>query len=403
MATDAVVVVASGDKHWFLTPQDLFEQSDDDVHVKPREERALTQAIRSVLGGERREALLHGRPRRAVARPGARRARGPRRAARPAREEQLRARERRHHGAGRPRALRRDARSPSIAGPCARRSRRRRRTACARGCSQGGSLSRRWARSTRRRRRAWPRPGLDDVLAPFGIALDDDLVHDVEPERRHPRHARRGVLRLGAPAPGHATLVGRRRRRPSRRASPRSSRARCGTWPRPARRRRADLLVTSDAAFAKREHRGRRRSGPTLRRATPADRAGPFVVAMASERPRIGPSAPHGPRVVVVGSRFFLAEDNWRQPRPLHGAAFLVDSALSWLAARPRGRRRARPRRGGGGDAHLGGGPRRGASATCSSSCRSRRCCSGASVWALAAVVGEQAVRAPRGTKEPTA
>jgi hypothetical protein len=39
--------------------------------------------------------------------------------------------------------------------------------------------------------------------------------------------------------------------------------------------------------------------------------------------------------VVVVGSRFILAEDNWRQPRPLHGAAFLVDSALSWLSARP--------------------------------------------------------------------
>jgi hypothetical protein len=37
----------------------------------------------------------------------------------------------------------------------------------------------------------------------------------------------------------------------------------------------------------------------------------------------------------VVGSRFALAEDNWRQPRALHGAAFFVDSALSWLVARP--------------------------------------------------------------------
>ena len=56
---------------------------------------------------------------------------------------------------------------------------------------------------------------------------------------------------------------------------------------------------------------------------------------MASERPRAVARAPHGPRVVVVGSRFALAEENWRQPRPLHGAAFLVDSALSWLVARP--------------------------------------------------------------------
>lgn len=56
---------------------------------------------------------------------------------------------------------------------------------------------------------------------------------------------------------------------------------------------------------------------------------------MAAERPRVGPAAPRGPRVVVVGSRFALAEDNWHQPRPLHGAAFFVDSALSWLASRP--------------------------------------------------------------------
>ena len=52
LTTDAVVIVASGDQHWFLTTQDLFEPSDE-THVRPSEERALTQAIRHVLGGER--------------------------------------------------------------------------------------------------------------------------------------------------------------------------------------------------------------------------------------------------------------------------------------------------------------------------------------------------------------
>ncbi len=56
---------------------------------------------------------------------------------------------------------------------------------------------------------------------------------------------------------------------------------------------------------------------------------------MAGERARTGPAAPRGPRAVVLGSRYFLEQSNWRQPRPLHGAAFLIDSALSWLAARP--------------------------------------------------------------------
>ncbi len=96
----------------------------------------------------------------------------------------------------------------------------------------------------------------------------------------------------------------------------------------------SDLLVTSDAAYAKLSLVG----ASTWEDAPPreaGDPRGPFVVAMASERARIGPSAPHGPRAVVVGSQFILAEDNWRQPRPLHGAAFFVDSALSWLSARP--------------------------------------------------------------------
>lgn len=96
----------------------------------------------------------------------------------------------------------------------------------------------------------------------------------------------------------------------------------------------ADLLVTSDAAYAKVDVAGAASWTDAPPRA-PGDAGGPFVVAMASERPRIGPGAAHGPRVVVLGSRYFLAEDNWRQPRPLHGAAFLVDSALSWLASRP--------------------------------------------------------------------
>jgi hypothetical protein len=52
VATDAVVVVASGERHWFLTARDLFSQSDD-VHVKPSQERALTGAIRSVNVGEK--------------------------------------------------------------------------------------------------------------------------------------------------------------------------------------------------------------------------------------------------------------------------------------------------------------------------------------------------------------
>jgi hypothetical protein len=92
-------------------------------------------------------------------------------------------------------------------------------------------------------------------------------------------------------------------------------------------------LVTSSGAFAKRSIAGASAWNEAPPR-DPSDPHGSFVLAMASERQAI-PGATHGPRVVVVGSRFALVEDNWQQPRPLHGTAFFVDSALSWLAARP--------------------------------------------------------------------
>ena len=54
VSTDAVVVVARGDRHWFVTPSDLVDVSpDDDTRAKPHEEQALTGAIRNVLGGEK--------------------------------------------------------------------------------------------------------------------------------------------------------------------------------------------------------------------------------------------------------------------------------------------------------------------------------------------------------------
>src|SRR5262249_32313274 len=49
VVTDPVVIVARGDKRSFLTTQDMFEvASGDDPRAKPREEQAITRAIRAV-------------------------------------------------------------------------------------------------------------------------------------------------------------------------------------------------------------------------------------------------------------------------------------------------------------------------------------------------------------------
>ncbi|MEM1034044.1 MAG: GldG family protein, partial [Myxococcota bacterium] len=50
IAADAVIVVARGDRRHFIGPDDLFEVADD-RQARPRVERALTAALRSVDGG----------------------------------------------------------------------------------------------------------------------------------------------------------------------------------------------------------------------------------------------------------------------------------------------------------------------------------------------------------------
>ncbi len=329
VATDAVVVVASGDKHWFLTPADLFDQADD-VRARPREERALTRAIRSVLGGERaRLCFTAGHGELSID---------------PARDD------RESLGALRDLLEKSnydlttvDAADPGAHEPFD-------------GCSGVVVAGPRapFTRDEAARLRAWlllggsllaavgpmdadtptgmVGAGLDDVLGPFGIALDDVLVHDVEPSIAIPETHGEGFFVTPKPHPITAALVGGTDAHPPRVAVffSRALRHVAGADVVAA----ADLLVTTASAYGKRSLVGAARWERAPSR-DPGDPEGPFVVAMASERPRVAPSAPRGPRVVVIGSRFALAEENWRQPRPIHGAAFLVDSALSWLVARP--------------------------------------------------------------------
>ena len=54
VVTDAVMVVSKGDKHWFVGASDMVSlSSTDDGKVQPREEQAITAAIRNVIGGDK--------------------------------------------------------------------------------------------------------------------------------------------------------------------------------------------------------------------------------------------------------------------------------------------------------------------------------------------------------------
>jgi hypothetical protein len=329
IATDAVVILASGDKHWFLTPEDMFEASPDDVHVRPKEERALTQAIRSVLGGDKAKLCFtagHGElsldPRKDE-----RESLGILRDLLEKGNYELTSVDVTSPGAQEPFA---GCAVVVIAGahaPFAPSEANRLRT----WLMDGGSLLAAVGPIESATESGMVPSGLDDALAPFGIALDDDLVHDVDPNAAIPETHGEGFLASARLHPVTASLVTTGGDGHPPRVAVFFARSLRHVSP-PGASSASDLLVTSDAAFAKRSIAGAS-AWTDLPPREPSDPRGPFVLAMASERP--GANAALRPRVVVLGSRFMLAEDNWRQPRALHGAAFLVDSALSWLAARP--------------------------------------------------------------------
>jgi ABC-type uncharacterized transport system len=334
VATDAIVIVTSGEKHWFLTQEDMFEASADDVHVKPREERALTQAIRSVLGGDKAKLCFTSGHGELSLEPG---------------------KDEREWLGGLKGLLEKanydlatvDATAPGAHAPFA---------GCTAAIIAGARVP--FGSAEANRLRNWlleggnllaavgpvespsdgsgtgmAPAGLDEVLAPFGIGLDDDLVHDLAPSVAVPDTHGEGFLATPRPHPVTASLVPgggdehpprievfftRSMRHVSAEGAPLAF----------------DLLVTTEGAYGKTSLAGASEWTDAPPPA-PSDAKGPLVIAMASERAPAHADAPHGSRVVVIGSRFALAEDNWREPRPLRGTAFLVENAISWLSARP--------------------------------------------------------------------
>jgi hypothetical protein len=329
VAADAVVVVAAGEKHWFLTADDLFEATSE-TRARPREERALTRALRSVLDAEKARLCFTVGHDELSLEPGV-------------------------EGRESLGALRDlldksnfELTSVDLAAPGAHEP----LTGCTVAVIAGARAP--FAPEEANRLRAWlllggslfaavgpldttvkvppAQTGLDAALVPFGIALDEDLVHDLDADVSIPDTHGEGFFVSAHPHPITTTLVaGGSDAHPPRVATFLARSLRHVSPPGAAAA--ADLLVTSAGAYAKVDLAGAAEWKDAPARVA-SDPAGPFVLAMASERARIGPDAPHGPRAVVVGSRYILAEDNWRQARPLHGAAFFVDSSLSWLAAR---------------------------------------------------------------------
>lgn len=334
VVADAVVVVARGEKHWFITSTEMVEVGSDDTRVKPREERALTGAIRNVLGGERTKICFtkgHG---------------------------EMSPLDVGEQGAGMLKDLLEkdnyesvvvDAAAPNAPEPF-------------KGCGVvviaglRGTLT----KDEIERLRTWlladgnlllaasPIPGdtdtglvpanLDRVLGPFGIGLDEDLVVESDPELTFPNS---GAMRFVGHVRPHAITTALVKGESAHdkevprvvvhfaRSLERTTDPGGGASVTPV-----DLLTTSPKAFGLTSVVGAAdwKDTPVKR---PGDLGGPLVLAMASERAKSTPTALHGARVVVIGTASMLTSPTFREPLPLRGGAFFVESAISWLASKP--------------------------------------------------------------------
>jgi len=329
VATDAIMVVARGDKHWFLAASDMVQvTSADDARARPREEQAITSAIRQVVRDAERARLCftagHG-------------------------ELSL--------GEGGPRGLAfleeilvKDNYQPDtidttlpnahepfkgcavvvIAGPrgdFGKEEEARLKTYL----MEGGSLLAAISPINAANETGMMPVGLGDALAPFGIGFDEDLVFEEDPAFVIPDSRNIRFFATARPHPVTAALV----RSDENRDPPRISVHFTRSLKHVAGGASAvDMLVTSDKAFGVTSVAGAADwTGPPTK--GEKDLSGPLAVAMASERPKTSPQAAHGPRAVVIGTGSIIVEQNWREPAPLRGSALLVENAISWLASKP--------------------------------------------------------------------
>jgi hypothetical protein len=329
IATDAVIVVARGEKHWFLAPGDLFEvASAEDARARPREEQAITSAIRQVVRDTERARLCftagHGELSLAE---------GGRRGLAFLQEILVKD----NYEPDTIDTTEPNAHEPFkgcavvvVAGPrgdFSKDEEARLKTYL----MEGGSLLAAISPINAANETGIVPVGLGDALAPFGIGFDEDLVFERDPAFVIPHSQDIRFFATVKPHPVTAALV----RGEDTRDAPRTSVHFARSLKHVAGGASAvDMLVSSDKAFGVTNVAGA--AGWTeAPKKTDKDLAGPLVVAMASERPKTGPQAPHGPRVVVIGTGSVMIEENWREPAPLRGAAVLVENAISWLASKP--------------------------------------------------------------------
>jgi hypothetical protein len=323
VVTDASIVLVRGERHWFVTSEDLVAVDDNDGRARPKLEQALTEGIRNVLERERAKICFSDGHNEMSIDDG-----GPNGLA------ELRYRlEKNNYQVEAP-----DLTTPAgssalescrvlvIAGPEVPfdAASSERVAAYLRGGGNALVLSNPVLDEDNRIQST----GLGPITRLGGIEFADDFVIEKEESLRAPSGL--GETYFATPKEHDITKGLVRGDKPLFKvllSASQSLRARPEASP-------ISLLATSDKSFSLHDIRPFVQEGQPVER-SPSDAKGPFSVAFAAElaKPASSP-AKNGPRLVVVGSANVAWGRNWRDPTLL-GNRLFCESALSWLAARP--------------------------------------------------------------------
>ncbi|MCC6215275.1 MAG: GldG family protein [Polyangiaceae bacterium] len=323
IVTDASIVLARGERRWFVSTSDMVAVDEEDNRSRPKLEQALTEGLRSVLEKESARICFTAGHQEASIDDGS---------AQGAAELRYRLEKNNYEVAAadlagsEPEPLK-GCHVVIVAGP-QQEVPQRVATLIGDYLNGGGNLLLLLNPGLSEDERIRP-TGLESVARAAGIELGVDFVVEKSAPLRLPSglgetffatpksHAiTRGMLARD----GSASLRVLVSATQSLRGAPGSA--------------AESLLVTSAEAFSVKDVRPFVEAGSAPERG-PNDPAGPFSVAMAAELPkRPGSTAAHGPRCVVVGTANPLFSRNWREPS-LAAAQVFIESALSWLAARP--------------------------------------------------------------------
>ncbi|HEY3236433.1 MAG TPA: GldG family protein [Polyangiaceae bacterium] len=321
VVTDATLVVARGDRHWFISTDDLVEYDDQQGRARPKLEQALTEAILNVQE-RRRQKMCFSKGHRELSVDDSS----------PIGLLEFRQRLDKNNF---------EVESIDLSPPMAKGSLAGCQAVVVAGAQvpfdataaaklqtylqQGGGLLLLLSPMLDDDNRVRS-SGLEPVSKLAGIEINRDFVFEADPGARLP--AGSGESFFATPK-RHAVTAGL-----AREGDPSGFRVLASSAQslKNLDQRAAALLVTSDQAYSVRDLRWFLQAGeaPSKKR---AESRGPLVLAMAAELAKPAGS-PRGPRLVVVGTASVGWSRNWRDPTLLGGRVF-TESAVSWLAARP--------------------------------------------------------------------